>query len=82
MNTTTPVKPRKPSGPPRRPVLTSAEDASFWQRYRVIIIAVTLFIVIDLGVLVLNFYQNARKAPAFRLGMNSACSEAAHRFLN
>ena len=25
-------------------------------------------------------YQNARKAPAFRLGMNSACSEAAHRF--
>lgn len=58
MNTTTPVKPRKPSGPPRRPVLTSAEDASFWQRYRVIIIAVTLFIVIDLGVLVLNFYTS------------------------
>ena len=25
-------------------------------------------------------YQNARKAPAFRPGMNSACSEAAHRF--
>lgn len=31
---------------------------SFWQRYRVIIIAVTLFIVIDLGVLVLNFYTS------------------------
>ena len=28
------------------------------------------------------FYQNARKAPAFRPGMNSACSKAAHRFLN
>ena len=27
-----------------------------------------------------NLYQNARKAPAFRPGMNSACSEAAHRF--
>ena len=27
-------------------------------------------------------YQNARKAPAFRPGMNSACSKAAHRFLN
>jgi signal transduction histidine kinase len=30
----------------------------FWQRYRVIILAVTLFIVIDLGVLVLNFYTS------------------------
>ena len=28
----------------------------------------------------LQLYQNARKAPAFRPGMNSACSEAAHRF--
>ena len=27
-----------------------------------------------------NAYQNARKAPAFRPGMNSACSFAAHRF--
>jgi hypothetical protein len=26
------------------------------------------------------FYQNARKAPTFRPGMNSACSKAAHRF--
>jgi HPt (histidine-containing phosphotransfer) domain-containing protein/two-component sensor histidine kinase len=33
---------------------------SFWQRYRVIIIAVTLFIVIDLGVLVLNFYSSVK----------------------
>ena len=30
----------------------------------------------------LSLYQNARKAPAFRPGMNSACSKAAHRFLN
>ena len=29
-----------------------------------------------------SVYQNARKAPAFRPGMNSACSKAAHRFLN
>ena len=27
-----------------------------------------------------DIYQNARKAPAFRPGMNSACSKAAHRF--
>ena len=31
-------------------------------------------------VLLLIYYQNARKAPAFRPGMNSACSKAAHRF--
>ena len=32
--------------------------SGFWSRYRDIIIAVTLFIVIDLGVLVLNFYTS------------------------
>ncbi len=36
----------------------SAAPAGFSKRYRDIIIAVTLFIVIDLGVLVLNFYTS------------------------
>ena len=37
---------------------------------------------IDRHILRNQIYQNARKAPAFRPGMNSACSKAAHRFLN
>jgi nitrate/nitrite-specific signal transduction histidine kinase len=53
----------------RRPLRMAAEDASFWQRYRVIIIAVTLFIVIDLGVLVLNFYTSFQIAED-ALGVN------------
>jgi two-component system chemotaxis sensor kinase CheA len=38
--------------------LNTPVSRGFWQRYRVIILAVTLFIVIDLGVLVLNFYTS------------------------
>jgi hypothetical protein len=67
MNTTTPAKPR--AGLPRRPLVVADEDASFWQRYRAIIIAVTLFIVIDLGVLILNFYTSFQIAED-ALGVN------------
>ncbi len=68
MNTTsTAQSPMK--GLSRRPLRMAAEDASFWQRYRVIIIAVTLFIVIDLGVLVLNFYTSFQIAED-ALGVN------------
>ena len=43
---------------PRSPKAGEAAPRSFLQRYRVIIIAVTLFIVIDMGVLALNFYNS------------------------
>ena len=46
------------TSPVTSPLTDTASTRSFWQRYRVIIIAVTLFIVIDLGVLVLNFYTS------------------------
>ncbi|WP_168734352.1 type IV pili methyl-accepting chemotaxis transducer N-terminal domain-containing protein [Pseudothauera nasutitermitis] len=44
------------------PAASGPAPHSFWQRYRVIIVAVTLFIVIDLGVLMLNFYTSFKIA--------------------
>jgi HPt (histidine-containing phosphotransfer) domain-containing protein len=46
------------TAPNTPPPQSASAPRSFWQRYRVIILAVTLFIVIDLGVLVLNFYTS------------------------
>lgn len=48
-------KPRATAAPEKK---RGQAPSGFWSRYRVIIIAVTLFIVIDLGVLVLNFYTS------------------------
>lgn len=48
-------KPRATAAPAKR---RGQAPSGFWSRYRDIIIAVTLFIVIDLGVLVLNFYTS------------------------
>lgn len=60
MNTATLPLPLSGAVPPRSatPLASHPPKDSFWDRYRVIILAVTLFIVIDLGVLVLNFYTS------------------------
>ena len=63
MTALAPAVPTLASAAPVPPAPTTADapltvPRSFWQRYRVIILAVTLFIVIDLGVLVLNFYTS------------------------